>query len=241
MAEPSQQYLFNLRGLLGGLLVCEPREEQVYRWTRIDGRPTRHTGRDVQILRCATVETLRSLGNDLFIRCAYHPPISGPCPGRPGIVAHHDHPRFTERDLREIYLRHGLQLRVLLHRSKLPAPYYFRVLHSRYFPHEEFLRDGSAVISSMGQAFHSAIEDGELFGSGGGTPSGPGPITSESCPELKRHFHNGKDYKMELYARCFEWTHWGHILERFGESFLKISPSISFVSIEFLLVSCLHS
>jgi len=93
----------------------------------------------------------------------------------------------------------------------------------------------------MGQAFHSAIEDGELFGSGGGTPSGPGPITSESCPELKRHFHNGKDYKMELYARCFEWTHWGHILERFGESFLKISPSISFVRIEFLLVSFLHS
>ncbi len=216
---PQQRYMFNLRGLLGGYLVCEPREKQVYRWTRMEGQPNRHNGQPAQILRCATVETLRSLGNDLFFRFAYRPAAAGACLGRPGLGGHHNHPPFTDRDLREIYLRHGLTLRVLLARSKTHAPFYFKTLFLRYFPEEDYGgQDGEGVISSMSQTFHSAIEDGELFGTGGGTPTGRGPLSTENCLELNRHFHNGRDYKMELYSRCFEWRHWGEILGRYGES-----------------------
>lgn len=203
--------------------MCDPGEGQVYRWTSVEGCRARHSGHPVEILRCATVETLRSLGNGLFERPSYQPKVAGPCPGRPGIVCHDRHPPFTDRDLLEIYLRHGLTLRVLLHRKAAPAPFYFRVLFSRYFPDDDYPKGGDCfdLITSMSPAFHSAIEEGELFSRGGGAPFGSGPISTDNCLELNRHFHNGMDYKLELYARCFEWMHWGHVLARYGE-FLKI-------------------
>ena len=119
--------------------------------------------------------------------------------------------------LRMLYLRHGLRLRVLLHRSKKPALVLFRELWARYFPGQPCIDyHGRTLIRSMGYALKSAANDGVLFVTGSEQDVG-GPVTRETRPELARNFPTA-DRLMEVYAKCYEWVHWEVIMLRFGKS-----------------------
>jgi len=205
-------YIIPARGLRGGVLFYDPIEEQVYRRTAAKGMSALVAGEPVRTVKCVTVETLRSLGREPG--CDGQKQEGGPCAGHPSIEGHCEHRKFREYDLKRLYLRHGLRLRVLLHRSKVPARLFYRELHQSYFP-QEADHDGGAqpLIRSMGYALKSAIEDGVLF-SGGNSAEGEGPVSRHTHPELSRHFHTA-DRLLQVYAKCYEWTHWRRILIRF--------------------------
>jgi len=211
-------YIILARGLRGGVLFYDPIEEQVYRRTAARGVNAIVAGEPVRRVKCVTVETLQSLGRAPHVpqqQQQQQQQQAGPCPGHPGIEAHCQHDKFREYDLKRLYLRHGLRLRVVLHRSKVPARDFYRELHTHYFPQEaDHVGGAQALIRSMGYALKSAVEDGVLF-SGGNSAEGEGPVSRDTHPELSRHFTTA-DRLLEVYAKCYEWTHWREIIIRFG-------------------------
>lgn len=211
--QNAADYIY-VRGLRGGILFYDPVNRQLYRRTGAVG--AENYAEFARVVRCVTVPTLRSLGHDLAGYPAPNQPDIGDCCGHPAIEVHHDHPLFEERDLRMLYLRHGLRLRVLLHRSKKPALVFFRELWARYFPGQPCIdHHGRQLIRSMGYALNSAANDGILF-TVGLEQDGGGPVTRETCPELARNFPTA-DRLMEVYAKCYEWVHWKVIMLRLSK------------------------
>ncbi len=212
--QNAANYIY-VRGVRGGILFYDPINCQLYRRTGAVGADNH--AEFVRVVRCVTVPTLRSLGHNLAGYPAPDQQDVGDCGGHPAIEVHHDHPLFEDRDLRMLYLRHGLRLRVLLHRSKKPALVFFRELWARYFPGQPCIDyHGRTLIRSMGYALKSAANDGVLFVTGSEQDVG-GPVTRETRPELARNFPTA-DRLMEVYAKCYEWVHWEVIMLRFGKS-----------------------
>ena len=214
--QQAADYIY-VRGLRGGILFYDPVNGQLYRRTGAVGAD--NFAEFVRVVRCVTVPTLRSLGHNLAGYPAPGQHEDGNCGGHPAIEVHHVHPLFEERDLRMLYLRHSLRLRITLHRSKKPALAFFRELWARYFPGQPCNdHHGRMLIRSMGHALKSAADDGVLF-SVGSDEDGGGPVTRETRPELARNFPTA-DRLMEVYAKCYEWVHWEVIMLRFSKYFI---------------------
>ena len=211
--QNAAHYIY-IRGVRGGILFYDPVNHQLYRRTGAVG--ANNFAELVRVVKCVTIPTLRSLGHDLAGYPAPGQAEPDGCSGHPGIEVHHDHPLFLDRDLRMLYLRHGLRLRVLLHRSKKAALTFFRELWNRFYP-DELCVDlhGRMLIRSMGYALRAAANEGVLFAVGS-EQDGGGPVTRYTCPELARNFPTA-DRLMEVYAKCYEWVHWEHVMLRLSK------------------------
>ena len=76
----------------------------------------------------------------------------------------------------------------------------------------------------MTDSLRRAAEDGVLFAGGNAGRYGPqersvvgeGAVCRSESPELQRTFGSNNVEGLDLYARCYEWTHWSPVLTALG-------------------------
>ncbi len=107
------------------------------------------------------------------------------------------------------------------------AALYFKRLYVEHFPNDTAAQCESEckwILKSMADSLKRAVEDGVLFSGGNAGHFGPGnrvvvgegAVRRETSCELQRTFGDHNVAGLELYARCYEWTHWAAVLHALG-------------------------
>ncbi len=119
--------------------------------------------------------------------------------------------------------------KILLIDFQVLAALFFKRLYAEYFPDDSSAQCEDAckwTLRSMSDSLRRAAEDGVLFAGGNAGRFGPGhrvvvgegDVRRDDCPELQRTFASSNVNGLDLYARCYEFTHWSPVMTAIGKS-----------------------